>query len=153
MACKIGSYKKRKESVSKSTQPPSYFQKSKGEVWFDFHTPILLQNIKVKSGIIGNTSRRHFTNRRHFVFPEKEKMKFGLAASSVAGQTMQLVGAEDAFTVSTTVSILSTSVSTHIFFRFRNCYALILNINCHHFCSSSYSPNISVFCTLQLFGT
>jgi hypothetical protein len=29
-------------------------------------------------------------------------MKFGLAASSVAGQTMQLVGAEDAFTVSLT---------------------------------------------------
>ena len=28
------------------------------------------------------------------------KMKFGLAASSVAGQTMQLVGAEDAFDVS-----------------------------------------------------
>jgi hypothetical protein len=30
------------------------------------------------------------------------RMKFGLAASSVAGQTMQLVGAEDAFTVSFT---------------------------------------------------
>jgi hypothetical protein len=49
-------------------------------------------------------------------------MKFGLAASSVAGQTMQLVGAEDAFTVS---RILSTSVNTHIFFRFRKCYDLI----------------------------
>jgi hypothetical protein len=47
-------------------------------------------------------------NRRHFVFPEKERMKFGLAASSVAGQTMQLVGAEDAFTVSIMLCILST---------------------------------------------
>jgi hypothetical protein len=36
-----------------------------------------------------------------FCFFRKERMKFGLAASSVAGQTMQLVGAEDAFTVST----------------------------------------------------
>jgi hypothetical protein len=34
------------------------------------------------------------------LFSEKARMKYGLAASSVAGQTMQLVGAEDAFTVS-----------------------------------------------------
>jgi hypothetical protein len=74
-----------------------------------------------------------------FDFPEKERMKFGLAASSVAGQTMQLVGAEDAFTVS---RILSTSVSTHIIFLFRSCYNLILNIHCHYFCSLSHSLNI-----------
>ena len=35
-----------------------------------------------------------------FIRKMPKKYKFGLAASSVAGQTMQLVGSEDALTVS-----------------------------------------------------